>query len=204
MKPTPPPRPVVMRRRAQLILIAALFLGPLALSFWAYYGVRLRPAGHTNQGELVTPARPLPDAILAMRTGSTTTAELLRGRWTLVYVARGDCDGDCRRALEVARSVVQALGSDAPRAHRVLLIDAPCCGASTPERSAELGVAWLAGEEGARLAQALRLANGARFPPGRTYLVDPLGNLMMTYPAGTAEPPMLRDLEHLLKLSHIG
>ncbi len=205
MKPPPaPPRGVVLRRRTQLVLIAALFLGPLALSFWAYYTARLTPAGHTNQGELVTPARPLPDVILAKEGGSTTTAELFRGHWSILYVAKADCDADCGQALGVSRAVVQALGADAPRVRRVLLVAAPCCSASLPGRAPGLGIAWLAGEDGERLAGAFPARDGRRFPAGQSYLVDPLGNLMMSYPAGTLEQPVLRDLEHLLKLSHIG
>jgi len=39
---------------------------------------------------------------------------------------------------------------------------------------------------------------------GRSYLVDPLGNLMMSYPADAAPKGMLKDLKRLLRLSHIG
>jgi len=42
--------------------LAALFLMPLALSFWMYYGVGWHPAGRTNHGELLQPALPLPHA----------------------------------------------------------------------------------------------------------------------------------------------
>jgi hypothetical protein len=39
---------------------------------------------------------------------------------------------------------------------------------------------------------------------GRIYIVDPLGNLMMSY-ARDAEPKgLLTDMKKLLKLSHIG
>jgi len=39
---------------------------------------------------------------------------------------------------------------------------------------------------------------------GRIYLVDPLGNLMMSYPGDAPPKSILTDLERLLKLSHIG
>ncbi len=38
----------------------------------------------------------------------------------------------------------------------------------------------------------------------RTYIVDPLGNLMMSYAPGSASKGMLEDMKKLLKLSHIG
>jgi cytochrome oxidase Cu insertion factor (SCO1/SenC/PrrC family) len=38
----------------------------------------------------------------------------------------------------------------------------------------------------------------------RLYLVDPLGNLLMSYPPDAPPRALLDDLERLLKLSHIG
>jgi hypothetical protein len=39
---------------------------------------------------------------------------------------------------------------------------------------------------------------------GRIYLVDPLGNLMMSYGSRSEAKGILSDLKKLLKLSHIG
>ncbi len=39
---------------------------------------------------------------------------------------------------------------------------------------------------------------------GRIYIVDPLGNLMMSYAAAAPDDALLDDLERLLRLSHIG
>jgi len=195
---------VVLRRRAQLVMIALLFLGPLALSFWAYYGIEYRPPGRTNHGELVTPARPLPDAILATGTGATTTtAALLRGHWSLVAIADGTCEHTCRDALSASGTARLALGGDVRRVMRVLLVSAPCC-EPVVAADPELAIGWLAGADGQRLLKEFpgEAASGGR--AGRTYVVDPLGNLLMRYPAGEAGQGMLRDLEHLLKLSHIG
>jgi hypothetical protein len=49
----------------------------------------------------------------------------------------------------------------------------------------------------------------AAFPPAvdgaaGIYIVDPHGNLMMSYPASGSARGLLKDLERLLKLSHIG
>ena len=40
-------------------MYAGLFLLPLAVSFYLYYGLRGHPAGTTIHGELIEPARPL-------------------------------------------------------------------------------------------------------------------------------------------------
>jgi hypothetical protein len=36
------------------------------------------------------------------------------------------------------------------------------------------------------------------------YLIDPLGNLMMSYAADARPKGMLEDLKKLLRLSHVG
>jgi ABC-type Fe3+-hydroxamate transport system substrate-binding protein len=39
---------------------------------------------------------------------------------------------------------------------------------------------------------------------GRIYLVDPLGNLLMSYSPGAPDKALLSDVKKLLRLSHIG
>src|ERR1700722_1658513 len=50
------------RRRRGLLptLLLLIFFLPLLVAFLIYYGSNWRPAGHTNHGELIEPARPLP------------------------------------------------------------------------------------------------------------------------------------------------
>jgi len=43
-----------------------------------------------------------------------------------------------------------------------------------------------------------------RDPSGHIYLVDPLGNLMLRYPADPDPQRMLKDLARLLRASRIG
>jgi hypothetical protein len=39
---------------------------------------------------------------------------------------------------------------------------------------------------------------------GRLYLVDPLGNLVLSYSAAAPDKALLTDVKKLLRLSHIG
>lgn len=199
------PPSVVRRRRLQLVALAALFIGPLALSAFLYFGSGLRPPGHVQHGELLDPARPLPDATLPTAAGSVTAADFLHHKWSLVTVAHGDCDGRCAAALAAARDARIALDQDAPRVQRVLLADAPCCEAAW--RGAAAGgliTAWLDSADGQRLVAAFATRTAPTPEPGRIYLVDPLGNLVLSYPPGTDPKDLLKDLSRLLRLSQIG
>jgi hypothetical protein len=52
--------------------------------------------------------------------------------------------------------------------------------------------------------QTQKTTKSLAFSPGTLYLIDPLGNIMMYYPQNIAPKGILKDLEHLLKVSQIG
>jgi hypothetical protein len=200
------------RNLRTLAALAALFLMPLVLAFFVYYGTNWRPAAHVNHGQLITPARPLPDAALprvglavapvASGTAATSApAPLFRNRWSLVYLGGGDCDAACREALYVMRQTRIALNKDMTRVERVFLVISACCDRPYLAREhpgLEVLDATVPG------AQPLI----AQFPgEGREhtlFVVDPLGNLVMSYDAREDPRGLLQDLQRLLRLSHIG
>jgi cytochrome oxidase Cu insertion factor (SCO1/SenC/PrrC family) len=189
--------------RLGLIGLAALFLVPLALSFYLYYGTSWRPSGGTQHGELIQPPRPLPAIALTPVSGGPARPDGLRGAWHLVFLGPADCDEACRDSLVMTRQVRLALDKDMTRVRRVYLYPGePSPAAALAAEQPDLLLASLAGEEGARLVR--ELPGGGPAGPGQWFLVDPLGNLMMAYPADIAPKGLLKDLERLLKLSHIG
>jgi cytochrome oxidase Cu insertion factor (SCO1/SenC/PrrC family) len=207
MNSSPPPSPaLVRRRRLQLVALALAFAGPLALAFWLYYGGgALLPHARVNRGLLVDPVRTLPPVALATPAGPPTAADFLHGKWSLVIVVGAHCAAGCRERLAELKKVRVALERDGSRVRRVLLGRPGCCAADElgpPE--ADLVVAWLAGEAGARLVGEFPTYGAPVEDSGRVYLVDPLGNLLMTYPPGADLKDLLKDLETLLRLSHIG
>ncbi len=184
------------RNLRTLGLLAGLFLLPLALSFWMYYGTGWRPAGRSNHGELIMPARPLPPP-----AGSPDASgkPLLRGKWSLVYVGDGACGADCRQALYVMRQTRLSLNNDMTRVERVFLATGHCCANE-----------FLAAEHpGLRIVDASaagELLQSFPLPPDAAvlYVVDPLGNLLMSYATHQNPKGLLQDLKKLLSLSHIG
>ena len=196
------------RNLRTLAVLAALFLLPLALAFCTYYGTDWRPSAHVNHGQLISPARPLPAAALpriSLETGASATAPAtatpFHGRWSLVYVGGGDCDSACREALYVMRQTRLGLNADMTRVERVFLVSSDCCNRDFLTRE-HAGLAVL--DASAPPAESLL----ALFPrQGREHLlfvVDPLGNLMMSYDVRDNPRGLLEDLKKLLRLSHIG
>ncbi len=197
-------------RRRTLGLLAALFVAPVAVSFFLYYGLDGWGAGGAvNRGELISPARPLPAVSLTTAAGTDTGAEFLRGKWSLIYVDRmdsGACDKRCRDALYQIRQIRLTFNEKAERIQRVLLYSGTCCQEPFFSREHEgLIAAGLDSMAGARVLQVFTMTGET--PPmetGRIYLSDPLGNLMMSYPTQASAGDIREDLKRLLKLSHIG
>jgi len=192
------------RSRAGLITLAALFFVPLALSFYLYYGTSWRPSGGAQHGELIDPARPLPPAQLPTATGGATDAAFLRGDWHLVYLGDGRCDTRCRESLVKARQVRLALDKDVNRLSRVFLYtgELESRGYLAAEHP-DLTAARVDVDAGTGLL-AVFPADPPPLTSGRLYLVDPLGNLLMSYPSDAPPRALLDDIERLLRLSHIG
>ena len=203
---TPDPQ-AVRRGRRQLLAIAALFFVPLALAFWMYYGPSgWRPSGDASKGDLIDPARPLPEIGLPTMDGGTTAPSFLRGKWTMLYVGDGLCDDACRRALYLTRQSRLALNKDMDRVQRVLLVTGRCCDRGfLAKEHPDLIVARVEDAPSAAVLGPFPTYGGVPVAAaGRIYLVDPLGNLMMSYAPSAPDKALLTDMKKLLRLSHIG
>lgn len=207
MNPTRPAPEAVRRGRRQLLALAALFFVPLVAAFWLYYGpAGWRPAGGSHQGDLIDPARPLPSIALPTADGPPTDAGFLRGRWTMLYVGDGLCDQRCRKALYLMRQSRTALNKDMDRVQRVFLVTDRCCDRDfLAQEHPDLIVVWVEDAASAAILEPFPTYEGVPVADaGRIYLIDPLGNLLMSYPASAPDKALLTDVKKLLRLSHIG
>ena len=196
------------RGRRQLLFLASLFFVPLLVAFWLYYGgSSWRPAGGTNQGDLINPAVPLPAVSLAKPDGTRTPVDFLQGQWTIAYLGDGACDERCRKALYLSRQTWISLNKDMDRVQRVLLATGPRVDAGFMAADhVDLLVALVGDDVDSQTLLATFPAFDGIAPTaaGRLYLIDPLGNLVLSYSAAAPDKALLTDLKKLLRLSHIG
>ena len=198
---TEPASALRARNLRTLAALAGLFLLPLAAAFCTYYGTPWRPAGRVNHGVLITPARPLPRVALPAPLGASAPAPPFGEQWALVYVDDGACAAECRRALYVIRQTRLALNNDMQRVRRVLLVGG-ACGACASLAREDPGLQMFDASGAAGAALLAEFAPAGRGPA--LFVVDPLGNLMMSYDARQDPHGLLEDLKKLLRLSHIG
>ena len=195
----------VKRPKTQVWVLTAIFFVPLLTAFVLYYSNGWRPSGSTSHGDLITPPRTLPDATLTIAGGARNSAAVFHGKWTLVFIGNGECDTQCRQSLTQIRQVRLALGDDSDRVQRVFLNRTPCCAGDYLQLEHAGLVVALVPDSAKSLIGAFPAYNGVVPQRAqRTYIIDPLGNLMMSYAPGSASKGMLEDMKKLLKLSHIG
>lgn len=185
-------------RRGRLKMLGVLLVcaAPVIASYFTYYVVR--PEGRRNYGELIDPQRPLPPLQAVARGGQTVALPSLKDQWLLISVADGGCDADCERHLYLQRQLREGLGKEKGRLDWVWLRTgtdplSPALLAAT-EQATVLQV------DGVALAQWLQPAPGQRLSD-HLYVVDPLGNWMMRFPAQADPAQVRRDLDRLLRAS---
>ena len=185
--------------RWKMLAIVAVCAAPLIASYFTYYVIR--PEGRSVFGQLIDPQRPTPPIAARTLAGEPIDLQSLKGQWLIVAVADAACNALCEQQLYLQRQLREVVGREKDRIDRVWLVtdDAPVPerlsdglhGATVLRVSREALAQWLQPEAGHTLAEHL-------------FVVDPMGNWMMRYPAGMdakMAAKAKRDIERLLRAS---
>lgn len=179
------------RSRRTLWLILLTCAAPIIASYVAYHF--WAPAGRVNYGDLIEP-HPLPDRPLSALDGSPFRFTELKGEWVLVTAGSAACDATCRQKLVYMRQVRLAQSKESGRIERLWLLT----DSLVPD------AALVAEHPGLRIVRGADIAASlpaSRAPADHIYVIDPLGNLMMRFPADPDPKRMLKDVSRLLRHS---
>ena len=185
--------------RMYMMLVLLACAAPVLLSYLTYYVIR--PEGRVHHGELIEPQRPLPAVAMVSLSGEPAALTSLKGQWLLVSVAGAACDASCQQHLYLQRQILVGLGKERPRTEWVWLVNdkaeipntlLPALEEATVLRIDPKALAqWLQPEANKKLEDHL-------------YMVDPMGEWMMRFPAQLNTEGALkakRDMERLLRAS---
>lgn len=181
--------------RGKFLAVIAVFVVPVIAAYLAYFG--WRPAAHTNYGDLLEPA-PL-QHLAGSSADRPMSLDTLRGKWVMVHVGPAQCDAGCAKQLYLMRQVRLIQGKNQSRIERLWVVT----DAAAPDRSLldeHPGLVVWRPDDAAFADQFPARADRA----AHIYLVDPLGNLMLRFPANPDHKGMAKDLKLLLKASQIG
>lgn len=187
--------------RIKFLALVAVFVLPFIGSWLAFYVFEIKPDSR-NYGDLVIPARPLELVDLQTIEKQTLNGDFWK-KWTFVIIDDGRCGQICQENLYYLRQLRIALGRDVGRVQNLLL---------SPESFTEGFDGFLVDFPDLSVVEQVpqvfveqfRLTDNPSKNKPFIYLVDPLGNLMMTYPDKNDPSSILSDMRRLLKVSQVG
>ncbi len=195
------------RQQITLLSIFALFLAPVLLvalmstSWWAY-----QPAGLSNRGQLVQPPVALPLGQHQL-DGSGISAAAFTGRWLLLYVMPENCERTCTDDIVSLRQIYKVTGRRGQHLAIVLLHKQPVDNELRSKiASISQDMHLLAMAPAETLSTLLQINSDLgkeKQQAGtiRTYIVDPLLNVVLAYGEDANPGDISKDLKRLLKWS---
>ena len=195
------------RKKNSLIIgvITLAFLSPLLVAWWSLnFTDVIAAGGKSNHGELIDPPRPLAD--MPLHDPVAARDYRLHGKWNLIYLS-DQCGEVCLDNLYRMRQIPCCYGQAFP---------AGAAGAAVAGTDAAGLKPLLTQYAGQRIIKTGRTARAGLIPvfklgaddkpllTNRLYIIDPRGNLMMSYPPAVDPRGIIKDLKKLLKASRIG
>ncbi|MCY1406624.1 hypothetical protein D3C76_924130 [compost metagenome] len=181
------------RRRGRLQLLALLGVAvvPMLLATSMYKLNFWVPDSRSHHGELIG-------------TGQTPADLGVQGdssgeHWQLLVTAPAICAEECQQLVYLARQINIGLGREATRAEHALAAAEALPADFQATLDKDYPGLQRYGLDPAAHAKAVKQGAAPQL-----WIVDPHGNLVLRYPAGTDGKAVLKDLQHLLKLSNIG
>lgn len=196
-----------MKQRATIILVFALFLAPVLLatlmhSRWWHFEPQTK-----NYGELVEPVIALESFQVTDSSGRRWDQESLRDHWTLLAVNDGVCEKSCVERLTWLARLRETQGRHLQRLN-VMVVGTRLGEVELPPLQDGIVLAATSDQTDEPMKPAQQARNQAwtqQLPHAAnlntTYLIDPVGNIIMSYPADSDPTGIRKDLKRILTWS---
>jgi hypothetical protein len=194
------------QKKGRLFLLAMVvfFAAPLFLVM-AMYRFDWHPKGQSF-GELIEPVLPikLTEAFQDVKTTDKTVISkvLWHDKWSAIIIA-DQCELSCQTRLHDIRQIHASLEKSMNRLQRVLITNQQDLG-DLQQKYPDLIILNQPSTELDALAQQFNINGVSAYASERVYMVDPLGNLMLSYTNKVKPVEMRKDWVRLLKYSWAG
>jgi cytochrome oxidase Cu insertion factor (SCO1/SenC/PrrC family) len=185
--------------KKMLLILAVIFVLPFTLAATLHL-LNLKPSGH-SYGNLIQPLRALQFPSVLDAQGKEFGAPRLQKKWSIVMLEPANCAQTCETTVHLLKQIQISLNKDSHRVQRVLLMPSDVkIEAKNALQKQDPDLIILAGSS----VELAKFAANFDVAGAKLYLVDPLGNLMMSYPESIDPKGMFTDLKRLLKNSWAG
>jgi len=184
--------------------VVIAFIAPVALAYIMFFFVDVK--SFINHGEILNPIIHITDLKLNDENNELIPEEKLTYKWRLITFLGKDCDLQCESRLYDTRQIHTSLGKDQHRLLRMFVHLQPAGDSLTAlitEKHPE--VIHVIGNQKVILdALGSNVRENIGITDNETYIMDPMGNIMMRFTADQPNKDFLYDLKKLLKASQIG
>jgi protein SCO1/2 len=192
-----------MNRKYLVISMVALVIVVVAGGGYTLY----KSAHPTFHGSLITPPDPAPDFALTSQTGATVHLSDFRGKYVLIFFGYTNCTSECPLTMGFLKQMHDKLGSEADRTRVIMISTDPA--RDTPAAMGQFLAHFdpsFIGLTSTKLnlqpvwaAYGVTVEDSGETHSSYTYLVDPQGYLIATYPLMQNSDGITADLQYLLR-----
>lgn len=186
--------------RFQLILILVVFAAPIAGAFL------YTPSKFNNYGDIYTPARPV-DNLFMQGVDGVVELDSFRRQWIFLITADSICSMACEDNILKMRQLRFMQNNNMTRI-RTVFLHTGLASEVVIDLSAKYSPVEAYGASTSDFSHWTKILQLPDAPieaqQDRFYIIDPAGNLMISYPASADPNVMKKDIKRLLKASQIG
>ena len=180
-------------------LLIAVFVLPFTMAVLLHL-IDLKPSGK-SYGNLVQPPKSLQIPVLKDLQGNAFKPVQWGKIWNIVTIDSTDCTAPCASRVHMLKQIHTSMNKEINRVQRILLVPTEYKSevfSALQKKYPDLII--LAGTD----VETIKFAAEFDVNKGNVFLVDPLGNLMMSYPEKFDPKGLYSDLKRLLKNSWAG
>ncbi len=200
-RPSPPESSAANRNPYTLWFVILIFAAPVVGAYMLYFFGDIE--SFSNNGDLLQPIVDFDRLQLTDKDGKAFTREALDHKWHLLMFTGANCDTTCSNTLINMRQINKAVGKHAYRLRHMVAHLQPASEAFETILHDEFPATIRAyGSED--IARKAMTPTRHRIDTNHIFLIDPLGNIMMSFPPQLNPKLIIKDLNKLFKVSQIG
>ncbi len=184
--------------------VVLAFIAPVALAYIMFFFVDVK--SFVNHGEILNPIIHISSFKLKDENDKIIAEKELTYKWRIISFLGKDCNQQCEKRLYDTRQIHTSLGKDQHRLLRMFIHLQPASKSlSKLIADAHPDIIQTFGDHDI-IIKALgdNIRNDVGIKNNETYIMDPMGNVMMRFTQDQPNKDFLYDLKKLLKASQIG